>query len=961
MKQNKKPPLMYNFIAFSVVLFLVILIAGSGAFVFSMLQIIKTNKGNELSQMLEIGRIKLENSVNKELAIALKMASSPLIQHYFINPNDTEQKEIAFREIADYRRVLTGSVFWVSDIDKRFYFDDREPYMLDTQAPEHYWYPMTLNETEDYNFNINYNPDLNITDLWINVPVFDSERKAVGMVGTGVNLSEFINMVYKAYTDKAQLYFFNAAGEITGARDVELVAAKKKIEDEFGDMSAEIFSKAKKLKPGETLTYNIPDKQVAIGTVPTLDWYSVAFSPIGIKDYNTAMTELFLVMLAVIVLIFVIFNIFIAKLLKPLRQTMKSLEATSKYKSDFLAKMSHEIRTPMNAIAGMSELALRENMPVTVREYIITIKQASANLLSIINDILDFSKIESGKLEIVPSDYLFSSLVNDVISIIRTKVIDSGLRFVVNVDSKIPNHLFGDETRIRQVLLNVLSNAVKYTKKGFISLSINKEIMEEDTVLLTIDVADSGQGIKPEDLEKLFGDFIQVDLVAHRGVEGTGLGLAITKTLVKAMGGKISVHSEYGKGSTFTITLPQKIASHKPLATVENPEKKSVLVYERRQIYADSMICNFDKLGVSFTRVKEDEELHEKLKAKDYSFIFVPYVLLDNIKKAQSEFGSKAQIVVLTGFGNAIADNELSTLATPVYSISIANILNGVSDNTFSYSSNINAIVRFHAPEARILVVDDINTNLQVTEGLLLPYNMQVDLCLSGVEAIQAARKNRYDLIFMDHMMPEMDGIEATKRIRELGAEYLNLPIIALTANAVSGMKDMFLANGLNDFLSKPINTVKLNAILEEWLPKEKQIKVKGEAKAGDESDLSIEIDGVDVKKGIAIVGGKAEDYLQILAVFHSDGTRLIEEIKKSLEADDYHLYTTHAHALKSASATIGADEISEAAKALEMAGHQKDFEFIKLHNMQFLTALQTLLDNISTVLLAKDKPGRKI
>ncbi len=952
-KQNKKPPLMYNFIAFSVAFFLAILVAGSIAFVFSMLQIIKTNKGNELSQMLEIGRIKLENSVNKELAITLKMASSPLIRHYFVNPNDIEQKKNAFMEIADYRRVLTGSIFWINDMDKKFYFDDTEPYILNAKADENYWYPMTLYKTQDYNFNINYNPDLNVTNLWINVPVFDDEHKPVGIVGTGVNLSEFIDMIYKAYTGKAELYFFNATtGEITGARNVELVATKKKIEEELGNMGAEIFSNAKKLKPGETLTYNTPDGQVAIGTIPMLEWYSVTFSPIGVSDYNTTVTKLFLVMLAVIVLIFIIFNIFIARLLKPLKQTMKSLEATSKYKSDFLAKMSHEIRTPMNAIIGMSELALRENMPATAREHIITIKQAGANLLSIINDILDFSKIESGKLEIIPADYLFSSLVNDVISIIRMRVIDSGLRFVVNVDSEIPDHLFGDETRIRQILLNVLSNAVKYTKKGFISFSVNKETTEEGAVLLTIDVSDSGQGIKPEDIEKLFGNFVQVDLAAHKGVEGTGLGLAITRNLVKAMGGNIDVQSEYGKGSTFTITLPQKVASPKPLATVENPEKKNVLLYERRQIYADSMICNFDKLSVNCTRIKNDEELYEKLKAKDYSFIFVPHVLLENVKKVQSDLGSKSQIVVLTGFGNAIASNDLSTLAMPAYSISIANILNDMTDNTFYYGSN--TIARFHAPKARILVVDDINTNLQVTEGLLLPYEMQVDLRLSGAEAIQAVRKNRYDLVFMDHMMPEMDGIEAVKRIRELGAEYLNLPIIALTANAISSMKDMFLANGFNDFLSKPINTIKLNAILEAWIPKEKQVKIQIEAKSDEESDSSIKIDGVDVKKGITMVGGSAEYYLQILAMFHRDGTRMIEEINKSLETEDYPLYTIHVHALKSACANIGADKISETAKALETAGHQNDLEFIKLHNTSFLTALQTLLNNINAVFAAK-------
>jgi len=634
-------------------------------------------------------------------------------------------------------------------------------------------------------------------------------------------------------------------------------------------------------------------------------------------------------------------------------------ENALKAKNNFLAKMSHEIRTPMNAIIGMSELALRTEKLTTAKEHVLTIKQAGVNLLSIINDILDFSKIESGKMEIVPINYLFSSLVNDVISIIRMRVIDSRLQFVVNIDSNIPNALFGDETRFRQVLLNVLSNAVKYTKEGFLSFSVSGKITEDNTVLLTIDIADSGIGIKQEDIEKLFGDFVQVDLVANKDVEGTGLGLAITKNLVKAMGGDISVHSEYGKGSIFTITLPQKISSPEPLAMVENPEEKSVLVYELEQIYADSMIRNIDNLGVNCVRIKNDDELREKLKAKDYSFIFVTYVLLQNVKKILSELSSKAQIVVLAGFGNAIADKDLSTLVMPVYSIAIANILNGMSD-IFSYSANTNATVMFNAPNARILVVDDISTNLQVAEGLMQPYKMQVDLCLSGAGSIQAVKEKRYDLVFMDHMMPEMDGIEATKCIRKLGGEYLSLPIIALTANAVSGVKEMFLTNGFNDFLSKPIDTVKLNAVLEKWLPKEKREKAKKEIKTNEEINSNIEIDGVDVKKGISMMGGSVKNYLQTLAVFHKDGIQKIGEIKKCLETDNYPLYTTYVHALKSASANIGADEISETAKALEIAGNQEDMNFIGLRNAAFLAALQMLLDNISTVLSANNESKRK-
>jgi CheY-like chemotaxis protein len=288
----------------------------------------------------------------------------------------------------------------------------------------------------------------------------------------------------------------------------------------------------------------------------------------------------------------------------------------------------------------------------------------------------------------------------------------------------------------------------------------------------------------------------------------------------------------------------------------------------------------------------------------------------------------------------------------PVHSISVADVLNDVSES-FSYSTN-ETIIKFIAPKARVLVVDDINTNLKICEGLLLPYKMHVDSCLSGAEAIELVKRNEYDIVFMDHMMPEMDGVEATKHIREMGGEnthYLSLPIVALTANAMSGVKEMFLSSGFSDFMSKPIDTKKLDAVLENWLPKEKREKSSEEIKSEDGYEAKIEIEGINVKKGISMTGGTFESYMQTLAVFHKDGFKKIEEIKKCLETDNYPLYTTYVHALKSAGASIGAFNLSEQAKALETAGRQEDSSFIRLHGSKFLMSLERLLNHIGTAL----------
>jgi signal transduction histidine kinase/CheY-like chemotaxis protein len=638
-------------------------------------------------------------------------------------------------------------------------------------------------------------------------------------------------------------------------------------------------------------------------------------------------------------------------------------ETANSTKSNFLASMSHEIRTPMNAISGMSELLLRGELSREARGYAQDIKQASANLLAIINDLLDFSKIEAGKLEIIPVKYLISSLVNDVVSIIKMRIMEKPIRFFVNVGSNIPNSLYGDEVRMRQILLNLLSNAVKYSEKGNISLTITVEDHKDKQVWLKITVADTGRGIKPEDLTKLFGEFVQVDMAKNRGIEGTGLGLAITKKLCQIMGGDISVQSKYGSGSTFTAIIPQAVKSDAPFARVEEPEKKKVLVYEGRVVYAKSVCWSLQNMGVPHAMVTTKEDFAEALIREEWFYVISGYGLYRHIKPLMEQSveafpgGKKPPLTLMVDGENETYLANVRFLSVPPQSLSIANILNGKTDSKEYFDNSGYSGVRYTFPSARLLVVDDIATNLRVAEGLFAAYLARIDTCLNGFDAVEQAKRQEYDIIFMDHMMPEMDGIEATAAIRaweNTTNQSRHVPIVALTANAVSGMREMFIEKGFNDFLAKPIDVSKMDEALLRWIPGEK--RVMGSADSGDSPDNdshSLIIPGVDIQRGISMTGGTMASYKQVLALFRKDAQDRLPVLQTMPEMGDISSFVTQVHALKSASGSLGAVDISAKAALLESAGKTSDIKYIKENLDGFAQSLAELVINIGAALEA--------
>jgi PAS domain S-box-containing protein len=508
-------------------------------------------------------------------------------------------------------------------------------------------------------------------------------------------------------------------------------------------------------------------------------------------------------------------------------------EQSNRFKSQFLSHMSHEIRTPMNAILGITEIQLQnETLSNDMQEALSRIYNSGYLLLGIINDILDLSKIEAGKLEIIPINYDVPSLINDTVHLNIMRFDNKPIVFDLNVDENIPLTLFGDELRIKQILNNLLSNAFKYTDSGKVSLSISIEPSDKPSMTtLLFRVSDTGQGMTREQLDKLFDEYTRFNLEANRATEGAGLGMNITRRLVELMNGEISVESEQGKGSVFTVRLPQGIVDGGVLgkAIVEN-------------------LMQF-RLGK-----------------------------MSQMKKAPQ-------------------------------------------------------VVREYMPYGKVLVVDDLETNLYVANGLMSPYGLTIDTAVSGFEAIEKIKNGAsYDIIFMDHFMPKMDGIEAAKKIRDLGYKQ---PIIALTANALTGQTEVFLANGFDGYISKPIDIHQLNAVLNKLVRDrhpEETVEAVRRQKSGIEKSAAEQVNQELAK----IFMRDAKKAIAVLETIHANNYRRV---------DDMQMYIINVHAMKSALANIGEEELSAFARKLEEAGRERDITRITEETPEFLSALRAVIE----------------
>lgn len=617
-------------------------------------------------------------------------------------------------------------------------------------------------------------------------------------------------------------------------------------------------------------------------------------------------------------------------------ERQKAVEA-NEAKSIFMSNMSHEIRTPMNAIVGMTEIMLRHEQDAFNTEYLNNIKNSGNALLAVVNDILDFSKIESGKLEIIPDDYEIMSVLNDLSMIFLNRIDEKPIELLYDIDPTLPVKLNGDAGRIRQVLLNVVNNGIKYTDEGHVKLSIKAERGEGDLITLLCAVEDTGIGIKEEDLPKLFSTFSQVDTKRNRGKEGTGLGLSIAKQLVEAMDGKFEVESEYGKGSTFRFSLVQRVVDEMPAARIKATDE----IYVSGKMYYSGALEMLRKLCDAYSNVhfvEPENVLNKSAKKLDYVFVDrSTYCVVD-----PSEFEVEVlqhyhpeMIVVHNPMRDRCEGIDQTIMNKPLYT---SNFCLAINHEVMTFQQKQEKIMNFKAPEARALIVDDNEMNRKVAEGLLEPIGMQIELAVDGKQAVEKVKANEYDIIFMDHMMPIMDGIEATEAIRSMDGEYFkNVPIIALSANALAEAKEQFKQVGMNDFLAKPIKTKELFSLVKTYLPPDKVQATKESMEQTVASEELPVIEGLDVAAGVENSGG-LKLFTSLLGDFYKLIDRKATKIEKCLADGMIRDYTIEVHALKNTARMIGALELSDQFYELEKAGNDENLEFIEAHTQETLS-----------------------
>ncbi len=641
---------------------------------------------------------------------------------------------------------------------------------------------------------------------------------------------------------------------------------------------------------------------------------------------------------------------------------MQAAEASADAKSSFLANMSHEIRTPMNAIIGLTELALQRDMSTKLRDYLGKINTSSQTLLGIINDILDFSKIEAGKLNIEETEFNIYEVIDHISDIFSTRIVDKNISMIINPSSKLPGQVIGDPLRLSQVLINIINNAIKFTDEGEIQITVDIAKIENGLVTLSFMVSDTGIGIAPEVLPRLFTPFTQADGSTTRKFGGTGLGLSICKHLVALMNGDISATSEVGKGSKFTFTTEMKVSDSNSIGLYnslslisEQILQKNILIAATNKHEASYLKETLKNHGIYTDSTDNYASLLQQISsANGYDLILVDADMLDQdfscrLAELRSSCDSKIMLLSVFGYDNSIAKDQLKDISNIITKpIKISDLVNSVCKSLLPnhdfkpiYKSSVNDEKAYDEVEIlekirgiRILLTDDNRINQQVGREMLERVGAVVDIAEDGKQAIAKTLQNRYDVVFMDIHMPEIGGIEATQILRSMPATK-DLVIIAMTANAMQGDRESCISNGMDDYISKPVKSKDLYELILKWdrrvqiVPEPILVEADIEEKV-DSANFPNNLQSIDVHNTLDMLAGNEGLFTEICYLFKNDYGDSIEKLKEYLQKKDYGLAHRLCHSLKGVAATISADKFQQASFNLEQAIHSRNSEQIE-------------------------------
>ena len=663
------------------------------------------------------------------------------------------------------------------------------------------------------------------------------------------------------------------------------------------------------------------------------------------------------------------------------------LEEINQRTEDFLANVSHELRTPINAVTGISSVMLKNEENPEKKKDIFTIQMAGQRLFGQIEDILDYTEIDNEKIIVSEEAYMISSIVNDVISENQMQEREYMPELIFDLDAAMPAVLLGDGKKIKKILRHLVNNAVKFTKKGGVYVRIHA-LHKNYGVNLCMTVSDTGEGISGEELEKITEGFYQTDGGRSRKAGGLGLGLPIVAGMVSYMEGFMQIKSEEGCGTVISVSIPQKIADKKPMISLKNRERLCLACFlkpekyeipEVRDYYNETIAHMIAGMDVSIHRVVNMDELKALTEVYQITHLFIG---VEEYEESSVWFENLADrmavIVVADKHFIPPSGMKAKLLRKPFYCLPIANMLNAEAvQDEFSFAEK-----RMICPDVKVLVVDDEPMNLMVAEGILREYEMRVKTVYSGIEALELCGKEDFDLIFLDHMMPEMDGVETLKRLRRLLTDSeRTATIIAFTANAVSGAREMFFEEGFDEFVSKPIEMVELERVLRNVLPKsavqyaDKNYRIERNTERQDDeqsegiqeqptsdqrkTDL-LEKAGIHTVTGLQYCLNNMEFYNELLLKFASDADRKQEDIGRFFEQHDWENYCIMVHALKSTARMIGADALSDLAKGLEDAAKNRNVEYIRMHHENLLLKYRETEQSIRDIFEEDKKDGEQ-